>query len=209
MVKVDESPFIIYNLNINHRQQKGPWKKQMPLFLRRGCLFLQKAVFKSLVGNLLKEVQAKMKFVADSMLGKLAKWLRVLGYDTLYRSSYRPGEMEQLMKEDRLLLSRHGKAVNPYGHMVLLHADRAGAQLIELRDRIDLPLERSKWFTRCLICNGDLIRTQPDEVRDHLPEYVFYHHLTEIRFCASCGKYYWPGSHRARMVHQLRKWGFV
>ncbi|MBW1900645.1 MAG: hypothetical protein JRJ20_03310 [Deltaproteobacteria bacterium] len=95
-----------------------------------------------------------MKFVADSMLGKLAKWLRILGYDTHYQNYYRPGVMDQLLIEDRCLLSRYREAANQYKNTVLLNADRVGAQLDELRDKIeDFAPDRSNWFNRCLACN--------------------------------------------------------
>ena len=151
-----------------------------------------------------------MKFVADSMLGKLAKWLRILGYDTLYQSFYRPGVIDQLLTEDRYLLSRYEGAAKKYGSTVLLHADRVGAQLDELRDNIkDFAPERSNWFSRCLACNTLLRQTPFEEARDNVPEYVFYNNMWAIRSCPSCGRYYWPGSHKTRMVNQLEEWGFI
>ena len=63
-----------------------------------------------------------MWFVADSMLGKLAKWLRVLGYDTHYQGYYGPGVIAQLVKDNRLLLSRHNETVNRYlGTLLIMH----------------------------------------------------------------------------------------
>ncbi len=151
-----------------------------------------------------------MKFVADSMLGKLAKWLRVLGYDTLYQSFYRPGAIVQLLKEDRCLLSRHEGAARQHKNTVLLHAHRVGAQLDELRDKIkDVATDQSSWFSRCLVCNTLLTEAPPEEARDNVPEYVFYNNLSGIRSCPSCRRYYWPGSHRKRMVKQLEEWGFI
>ena len=150
-----------------------------------------------------------MKFVADSMLGKLAKWLRILGYDTHYQSYYRPGVMDQLLIEDRCLLSRYREAVNQYKNTVLLNADRVGAQLDELREKIeDFSPDRSNWFSRCLACNTVLKEAPRDEARDNVPEYVFYSNMSGIRWCPSRRRYYWPGSHRTRMVKQLEEWGF-
>jgi uncharacterized protein with PIN domain len=151
-----------------------------------------------------------LKFVADSMLGKLAKWLRILGYDTHYQSYYRPGVMDQLLIEDRCLLSRYREAANQYRNTVLLNADRVGAQLHELRAKIeDFRPDRSNWFSRCLACNTVLKEAPRGEARDNVPEYVFYNNMLEIRRCPSCRRYYWPGSHRTRMVNQLEEWGFI
>lgn len=150
-----------------------------------------------------------MKFVADSMLGKLAKWLRVLGYDTQYQSFYKPGAIDRLLQGDRYLLSRHRAMANQHNKTVLLHYDRVGEQLNELKDKLNLAPERSTWFSRCLVCNVPLEEAQPDEVRDNVPEYVFYNNITGVRSCPSCKRYYWGGSHKTRMVKQLAEWGFT
>ena len=151
----------------------------------------------------------EVKFVADSMLGKLAKWLRILGYDTIYQSYYRTGIIDRLMKEDRCLLSRHEKTVTQYTSALLLHSDRVGEQLAELERLIPLKPDQSKWFSRCLICNALLKEAKEDKAWGNIPEYVFYQNIKGIRFCPSCGRYYWPGSHRTNMMSQLREWGFV
>jgi len=150
-----------------------------------------------------------MRFVADSMLGRLAKWLRVLGYDTHYQHHYSPGHIARLIKDDRRLLSRHKKTANQYPDAILLHTDHVGAQITELKDEIDLTPDRSHWFSRCLICNALLKEAPPHHARENLPEYVFFQTMTAISFCRSCGRYYWPGTHRARMMKQLELWGFI
>lgn len=151
----------------------------------------------------------KMKFVADSMLGKLAKWLRVLGYDTHYQSFYPPGVIVQFLENGRYLLTRHEGAEDLYRDVVLLRADRVGKQLDELKNKIKLTPERTSWFTRCLVCNAVLEKAHMNRARDSLPEYVFYSNMSGIRLCPSCGRYYWPGSHKTRMIMQLEEWGFI
>jgi uncharacterized protein with PIN domain len=150
---------------------------------------------------------SEVKFVADSMLGKLAKWLRVLGYDTHYESYYRPGEIDRLVAEGRTLLSRHKKRVDSYSKAILLCSNDAGGQLAELREKLGLNPDRLKQFSRCLICNVILQEAVPGKAKENVPEYVFYENMSEIRFCPSCGRYYWPGSHRLRMARKLREWG--
>ena len=151
----------------------------------------------------------EVRFVADTMLGKLAKWLRILGYDTLYQGYYRPGVIDRLMKEDRCLLSRHKEMVEQYTNALLINADRVGEQLTELKQLIPLKPDQSNWFSRCLACNILLKEAKEDEARGNTPEYVFYQNTKGIRFCPSCGRYYWPGSHRTKMMDQLREWGFI
>jgi uncharacterized protein with PIN domain len=149
------------------------------------------------------------KFVADSMLGRLAKWLRVLGYDTHYQTSYLPEVLNALVREGRLLLTRHRKqADRSGGQAVFVHGNYVGVQLIGLAGELHLKPLPSAWFSRCLICNTLLRRARESEAREKVPEYVFHQNVNQIHFCPSCGKYFWPGSHRSRMTAQLREWGF-
>jgi uncharacterized protein with PIN domain len=150
-----------------------------------------------------------VRFVIDSMLGKLARWLRLLGYDSHYQRSYRPGVIDQLMKADRCLLTRSKEIADHYLNSVLLYADNVGEQLAELKERLPLAPDRSNWFSRCLICNVMLQKAQTEEARENVPDYVFYQNITTIHRCPSCGRYYWPGSHRTRMLRQLKIWGLI
>jgi len=151
-----------------------------------------------------------VKFTADAMLGKLAKWLRALGYDTWYASSYRKETLTWLLKEGRLLLTRHRKRAETAGRQgMLVRGDRVGEQLAELTRNLELAPPSSAWFTRCLRCNVLLRQADETRAREKVPEYVFYEKVSQIRFCPSCGRHYWPGSHRSRMEAQLKEWGFA
>lgn len=150
-----------------------------------------------------------MRFVADSMLGKLAKWLRVLGYDTHYERYYRPGMIDQLVEDGRRLLSRHKKIVELYANAILLRSDNTGGQMAELREKVGFEPDRTRWFSRCLICNVLLVEVGVSDAKAHVPEHVFYENATGIRSCPSCGRYYWPGSHRMRMERKLEEWGLI
>lgn len=148
-------------------------------------------------------------FVADTMLGKLAKWLRILGYDTVYKRFYSPMELNDYIKKRRqFLLSRDKRRVAVYPATYLVRADKVGEQLTEVREKLGLAPDRSGWFTRCLICNVQLTALRPIDALDRVPEYV-YNSVSEIRTCPSCGRSYWPGTHKKRMLVQLEKWGFV
>lgn len=149
-----------------------------------------------------------MRFVVDSMLGKLAKWLRIMGYDTHYQSFYRPEDIDQLVEEGRCLLSRHKGIVDRFSDAVLISGNHVGEQLSELRESILLDSNSSSWFTRCLICNSFLKEGRIDIACENVPEYVFYQNMKQIRFCPLCRRYYWQGSHRKRMLKQLEEWGF-
>ena len=149
-----------------------------------------------------------MRFVVDSMLGRLSKWLRALGYDTHYQPYYRPDAIDAFLIKGSILLTRHQRRAELAAHAVLLHGNRVGEQLIELKNELHLEPDRSVWFHRCLRCNAVLKRASRLEARENIPEYVFYQNLSEIRFCPMCGRFYWKGSHRLRMERQLIEWGF-
>ena len=146
--------------------------------------------------------------MADSMLGRLAKWLRIMGYDTHYQSFYAMGDFGPLVRDERRLLSRHAKTTDQYPGSLMLRSDHVKRQLHEIRTWFQLEPDRLRWFTRCLICNVPLKKTQVEDIRLNVPDYVLYEKPTQIRFCPSCGRHFWPGSHRERMIRQLENWGF-
>jgi uncharacterized protein with PIN domain len=142
------------------------------------------------------------------MLGKLAKWLRVLGYDTHYQSYYRSGAIDQFVRDGRCLLTRHKQRAHQYANAVMLHGNHVKEQLAELRKEMHLATDRSKWFVRCLVCNTLLENPREGDTEENVPDYVFHQNIKEVRFCPACGRYFWPGTHRQRMVEQLEAWGF-
>ncbi len=148
------------------------------------------------------------RFVADSMLGRLSKWLRVMGYDTHYQPFFKEGVIQELVHGGHKLLSRHRATIILYPNSMLILSDHVRDQLHEMKKEGAFTADRSKWFTRCLTCNVPLREAEAEDTRANIPEYVFHRHTSEIRFCPSCGRYFWPGSHRGRMIKQLEEWGF-
>ena len=141
------------------------------------------------------------------MLGKLAKWLRLLGYDVLYQRSYGEEELTRLLAEGRRVLSRRMEAQARHPGVLLLRSDHVGEQLMELKNLGCLKLDRSRFFTRCLLCNVSLTQADPETAKSTLPEYVFHENPSRILFCPECRRFFWPGSHRSRMLKQLEEWG--
>jgi uncharacterized protein with PIN domain len=154
-------------------------------------------------GRLMEE-----RFLADAMLGKLAKWLRVMGYDTHYQSLYREGQIESLVRDGRRLLSRHKKTTDLYPRATLILDDHVRDQLKALKQLGRIQISKETWFSRCLACNVALVDADFSEARENVPEYIFYQNITNIRFCSLCGRFFWPGSHRQRMMNLLGRWGF-
>jgi uncharacterized protein with PIN domain len=148
------------------------------------------------------------RFIADSTLGRLAKWLRVMGFDTVYQSFYRKDEITELVREGRIFLHRRQATVQHHSSSLLIRSDHLEGQLHEMEAMGAITPDRSRWFTRCLICNMLLEEADTTTVRQNVPEHVIYQSPPMIRFCPSCTRHFWPGSHRERMKRQLEEWGF-
>ncbi len=148
-----------------------------------------------------------MKFLADHMLGKLAKELRMLGYDTLY---YRGESGYPLIKlareEDRVILTRNGKLLprKPEDRIVRVTEDKPSLQLRELFQKGYISFNEKKVYSRCLPCNALLDQIPRDEAEGNVPDFVFYQQ-TEFSRCPQCRKIYWPGSHLDHMKGKVKK----
>ncbi len=148
------------------------------------------------------------RFIADSTLSRLAKWLRAMGYDTICQPFYREDTISELAHEGRIFLYRQKATVTHHPFSLLIHSDHLQEQLHEMEDMGVITPDRSRWFTRCLICNTLLEEANAEVARQNVPEHVIHQSLHLIRFCPSCRRHFWPGSHRERMNRQLEEWGF-
>lgn len=142
----------------------------------------------------------KPKFVLDTHLGKLAKYLRLLGFDTLYEHDYEDAQIIAIsVAEKRAILTGDIGILknNAVTHGQWIRSSNAREQVCEVLERFDLS-SCMKPFTRCTVCNG-MIRPVPKEtVADRLEPRTL-HCYDEFYRCASCGKVYWKGSHYQRM----------
>jgi uncharacterized protein with PIN domain len=150
----------------------------------------------------LEKPDSAPRFVVDAMLGRLARWLRVLGYDTLYFSNADDAALaRRALADDRILLTRDVELARRRGvRVILISDDRVENQLREMVNI--LPLTAEEAFSRCLNCNAPLVELERTQARDLVPPYVF---ATQTRFrcCAGCGKIYWRGTHWAHMLATL------
>lgn len=146
-----------------------------------------------------------IRFLCDQNLGKLARWLRILGFDVQYMSCWDDKKVAQAIAGDRTVLTR--KTMACYGeHMVFIRSDHAHAQIQELFRMLDIK-EIGEPFTRCSLCNTLLEDISKDSVEGLVPDYV---HDTNKYFarCPSCRRIYWKGTHLSKaddMIHQLLK----
>ena len=145
-----------------------------------------------------------MKFVADSMLGKLARWLRILSYDTAYDPFGEDDDLlEQARSENRILLTRDAPLANraPEGSCLLIEHGHLDDQIAQLVRTLGLDLD-CETFTRCLICNVPIEDVPEQEVRDRVPPYILERH-SRFHECPSCERVYWRGTHLDRMAERL------
>ena len=138
------------------------------------------------------------------MLGKLARWLRILGYNTAYNAFAEDDALlRQAETEDRILLTRDGPLAEraPDGRCIRIAHDGLDDQMAQLVRALGLDLDRET-FTRCLICNEPIVEAAPEAVKDRVPSYVYQ---TQTRFhrCPACNRIYWQGTHPDRMVKRL------
>jgi uncharacterized protein with PIN domain len=142
------------------------------------------------------------RFVADVMLGKLARWLRALGLDTLYDRDAPDARLLGIaLRERRHLLTRDAGLAARAGPVALLvRAASLEEQLREVTARYGVSVRAP--LSRCLECNGELSRRSPGEIRERVPPYTF---ATQREFweCGGCRRVYWAGTHASRILARL------
>ena len=143
-----------------------------------------------------------MKFLADNMLGRLAVWLRLLGYDTASLPEADDAELARVARaEDRVLLTRDVELTQRRGiRFLLIESEQMEEQLRQVFQASNLTAQQA--FSRCARCNMPLVQATKETVRGQVPPYVFQ---TQERFlrCPHCQRVYWRGTHWAHMVAQI------
>jgi len=138
------------------------------------------------------------------MFGRLAKWLRLLGYDTFYMNKIKPVTLLSIAQsEDRIIVTKHHYFLkHPFPVPILfLHSDTLKEQLQEIHKVYALHAERV--FTRCPLCNSKTTPIERENVKKLVPEYVFRTH-DHFQQCIRCGKIYWQGTHPERAMAWLK-----
>lgn len=148
------------------------------------------------------------RFIADVMLGRLAKWLRLLGYDTLYSAYADDTDLVRVaLAQRRILLTRNVELTHRRGvNTVLIQNELIKDQLREVVRLLDLDprveLNEQGAFSRCVVCNQVLRQVDRISVQKRVPPYV-YQTLTQFKECPECGRVFWQGSHWARIVAEI------
>jgi len=148
-----------------------------------------------------------MKFIADVMVGKLARWMRVLGFDVAYSNAFDDDEILRLSEsEDRIILTRDTRLRARVGQRpcLFIESDHYQEQVVQVLRAFGL--KDFSVFSRCLECNTPLEDVDKEAVFEKVAPFVY---LTQDHFaaCPTCGRVYWHGTHadqmRARIAHWL------
>ncbi len=131
------------------------------------------------------------------MLGRLAKWLRVFGYDSVYfHNKFGAQLLLESLRDNRTLLTRGIKLSDKRGWQVIyLKSDFVGEQLKQLAKELGLKYSLDKIFSRCTLCNGKIrLVADKKQIKELVPEYVY---KTQDMFyqCENCKQVYWKGTH--------------
>ena len=147
-----------------------------------------------------------IRFVLDANLGKLARWLRLLGFDSDYRNDFEDAELVEVSAQDRRVLLTRDRRVLQHKrvtHGYWVRSDQPDVQIVEVLRRFQIEGKISL-FTRCLECNGPIDPVPKSEVLDRLePKTKIYYH--SFSRCGQCGKVYWRGTHYDRMLAKLKR----
>lgn len=152
-----------------------------------------------------REPLREPKFVLDTHLGTLAAYLRMLGFDTVYRSCAADSDLARISKDDKRILLTRDRGLLKHSavdHGYWVREARSRHQAAEIVARFDLQ-RLLQPFTRCMACNGSIVPVTKGSVQEFVPERVYRQHV-DFRKCGQCGRIYWQGSHHARMVHKIQ-----
>ena len=152
------------------------------------------------------------KFIVDSNVGKLAKWLRIMGYDTLFFNGSDDADMiTTALAEERVILTRDTQIVkrrvvaSGQLRVVFIQSDKPERQMQQVINTLNLDC-RFRPFAICLECNQLLLERSKQQVEDLVPPYVFQ---TQNQYmeCPACHRIYWRGTHWQAMTKKLEKFG--
>jgi hypothetical protein len=141
-----------------------------------------------------------MRFICDSALGKLTKYLRVLGFDTISINSLNILQSYKNLPDPPLLFTKRTKVII-YQPTIFIQTNRIEEQIEEIENSIKPYINDKNFMTRCIECNTLLESTKKEDIEGRVPEYVYHHH-ERFKVCPSCRKIYWEGTH----TEQMKKW---
>jgi hypothetical protein len=145
-------------------------------------------------------------FAAEKTLGRLAKWLRLLGFDTLYEPEVAAEEFIENLGNDRIFLTRTRlvRRQPTVGQLIFVHSDHWMDQLKQIILELGIKAAQTQPFSRCLDCNKRIVKADKKSLWGRVPDYIFEIH-DHFQICPKCGKIYWSGSHTERGLEMIQE----
>ena len=145
------------------------------------------------------------RFAAEKTLGRLTKWLRLLGFDTRYESELTGKKFIDTLEKDRILLTRTRRIQNQFASrkLIFVESDHLPQQLNQVFSELGLKASQTRPFSRCLHCNVPIVIADKASLRGRVPDYIFETH-DRFQKCPECDRIYWPGSHTRRSLEKIR-----
>ena len=142
------------------------------------------------------------RFVADSMLGSLARWLRMLGYDTAYRKDVADDELSRLASSEKRRILTRDKDLAKEPEAILVESDELESQLRQVNEACKLSFDEE--LIRCSVCNGELKEISKEDAKGQVPEGAL-ESTDRFWMCKDCSKMFWRGSHWQGIQERFRK----
>ena len=150
-----------------------------------------------------------MKFLVDGMLGKLARWLRILGNDVIYSVEFDDSELLELAKKDeRVLLTKdlklYKRAISRGLDYYYVEGKTEPDRIAEVAKRYSLPLVIDMDKSHCPICNTKLAAASKEQLQNELEKNTFTYY-SKFWKCSNCGQIYWQGAHWTQINNTLNQ----
>ena len=147
-----------------------------------------------------------MKFLCDQMLGTLAKWLRIYGFDTFFVNSEMDDAklMETTKKENRILITRDRNLIQSARRENLKTIEIKKTDIDEQISTVlgDIKIDKTKVLSRCILCNTEIEEIKKEGIKAKVPKRVFDNN-EKFWFCKKCNKIYWKDSHYEKMFEKI------
>ena len=142
------------------------------------------------------------RFIADSMLGKLAKWMMIAGFDVAYKKKCLKSSLLKMAREEERIILTRDTTIDETGSL-LIDSDNLWDQFEQvLREFGSPPFDQA--FSRCIRCNKLLVSIEKKDVAGKVPPFVYKAHDL-FSMCPACERIYWAGSHYQQMKDILNK----
>lgn len=153
-----------------------------------------------------QEPLRRTNFILDVHLGKLARYLRICGFDTLYRNDYKDEEIVEISKKEKRIILTRDKGLlkrKKVTHGYYVKKQNIKEQIEEIIKRFQLE-KILKILSICPVCNSKIENIKKQDIKNKVPEYI-YKTKNDFKYCPNCEKVYWKGTHWKNINQVLKK----